>query len=119
MDAYADVHICRCTYVHMHTHLVYAHVCYIFLLERRSTAWLTVGDTSFVRVHIFIWSCSRAHLEGVPMHMPVDRRGFEVNKSGRMQPSCYRTGQSLCIWLYVFHASIHSCMHTFLVRGLD
>ena len=104
---------------HTHTHLVYAHVRYIFPLERRSTAWLPVGDTIFVRAEIFLRSCSCAHLEDVPKHMSVDRRGFEINKFGRMQTSCYRTGQSLCICVYVFHAIIHSCMHTFLVGGLD
>ena len=104
---------------HTHTHLVYAHVRCIFPLERRSTAWLLVGDTIFVRADILLRSCSCAHLEGFPKHMSVDRRGFEIKMFGRMQTSCYRTAQSLCICVYVFHAIIHSCMHTFLVGGLD
>ena len=114
---------CTCACVHTctntHTHLVYAHVRCIFPLERRSTAWLPVGDTIFVRADILLRSCSCAHLEGFPKHMSVDRRGFEIKMFGRMQTSCYRTAQSLCICVYVFHAIIHSCMHTFLVGGLD
>ena len=46
MHAYADVHMCRCTYVCTHTHLVYAHVRYIFPLERRSTVWLPIGEAA-------------------------------------------------------------------------
>ena len=48
MEAYADVHMCRCTYVctHTHTYLVYAHVRYIFPLRRRSTVWLPIGKAA-------------------------------------------------------------------------
>ena len=75
--------------VHTHTHLVYAHVRYIFPLERRSTVWLSVGETISLRAEIFLQSCSCAHLEDVLQHMSVDHRGFERNKLGRMQRCAY------------------------------
>ena len=38
----AGVHTCA----HTHTHLVYAHVRYIFPLRRRSTVWLPIGEAA-------------------------------------------------------------------------
>ena len=87
--AHVQVYIRVHTHTHTHTHFVYAHVRYIFPLERRSTVWLSVGETISLRAESFLQSCSCAHFEDVLQHMSVEHRGFEINKLGRMQRCAY------------------------------
>ena len=91
--------------VHTHTHLVYAHVRYIFPLERRSTVCLPFGDTVSVRAEIFLQSCSCAHFGDVLQHMSVDHRDFEIKKLGRMQPSFCIPGTCQRTWRTVWPCS--------------